>query len=545
MITSLLFVAFFILIYFHGRGVFLLFNRKIKSSFNLYSLPVNLFFPLFSLFFIANLTLIFNFFIPIKIPIFQALLLIPFFFNVRMLKISKFTFNNFIKYCVLPGILSLSTLGIGLAYDAGLYQLNSQLWIRESNIPIGLYNIHFRYGYSSIIEYISANFWIGNNFILLHFVNLSFLSTFIIFIYYFITENNEKLYKHFGYFIIIFGFLDNFGYSGGRNGFLDIEAVSKQDTPFAILFILSNLFLIHLIRKRSATSIEIITISLLVLFSIQMRLFGIIILLLFIYTIFMINIGYQKIIKLLLPSLFLGGVFILKNILITGCMFFPIELTCFDTLSWHTEGTASAETKNLRSFHKSYKFGTNPLLWFSDWMTKPINRTTFINFSFSFLLIFVYKKIIYKQKQKPETNLFLYIYLLSLIILWLVSAPGIRLGLGIFSLAFVYLSMNNEHSEVRYNIFENKILVVAGLIFVTLLMPRLENYKILLNNPFTTVNLNPEYPEYIKNEYFGVTTKDNSLCWVKIDCIRYGDEVIKRKIEESKGEFFTFYRTTN
>ena len=34
---------------------------------------------------------------------------------------------------------------------------------------------------------------------------------------------------------IVFGILDNFGSGGGRNGFIDIESVTKQDTPFAIV----------------------------------------------------------------------------------------------------------------------------------------------------------------------------------------------------------------------------------------------------------------------------------------------------------------------
>ena len=64
----------------------------------------------------------------------------------------------------MPGILSISTITIGFAYDAGLYHLNSQHWIRESNIPIGLSNLHFRYGFSSIIDYISSSFWLNGNF---------------------------------------------------------------------------------------------------------------------------------------------------------------------------------------------------------------------------------------------------------------------------------------------------------------------------------------------------------------------------------------------
>jgi len=42
--------------------------------------------------------------------------------------------------------------------------------------------------------------------------------------------------------IVLFGILDNFGMAGGRNGFIDIEAVTKYDTPFAIIYFLTGLF---------------------------------------------------------------------------------------------------------------------------------------------------------------------------------------------------------------------------------------------------------------------------------------------------------------
>lgn len=424
MINSVLFVIFFNLMYFHGRGIVLIFDNLKQKNLNLFKLPLNLFYPLISLFFIGNLTLILNFFLPVKSFFFQILLFFPILFNFKKLETPSYSVNNLIKYLFLPGILGLSTLSIGLAYDAGLYHLNSQLWIRESNVPIGLYNIHFRYGYSSLIEYISANFWLNNNFILLHFINLSFLSSFLNFIFYFITENPNKSFKQFGYFIIIFGFFDNFGYSGGRNGFLDIEAVSKHDTPFAILFVLSNLFLFHIYKNKCATKIELFTISLLILFSIQMRVFGIITLIFLIFTILKINWTLVKTTKTLLTSVILGFIFTLKNILISGCMFFPVEISCFESLDWYVKKSASIEAQSLSSFHKSYQVGTNLIFWFEDWLSKPINKTTIINFLISFILILIFKRLYYIKVEKYQNYFFIYIYYLILVFFWFMTAPG-------------------------------------------------------------------------------------------------------------------------
>lgn len=545
MINSVLFVIFFNLLYFHGRGIVLIFDNLKQKNLNLYTLPLNLFYPFISLFFIGNLTLILNFFLPVKSLFFQIFLFFPILFNFKKIEIPNYSVNNLIKYLFLPGILGLSTLSIGLAYDAGLYHLNSQLWIRESNVPIGLYNIHFRYGYSSLIEYISANFWLNNNFIILHFINLSFLSSFLNFIFYFITENENKSFKQFGYFIIIFGFFDNFGYSGGRNGFLDIEAVSKHDTPFAILFVLSNLFLIYIYKNKRATKMELFTISLLILFSIQMRVFGIITLILLIFTILKINWTVVKTTKTLLTSVVLGFIFTLKNILISGCMFFPVEISCFESLDWYVKKSASIEAESLASFHKSYQVGRNLIFWFEDWLSKPINKTTIINFLISFVLILIFKRLYYIKVEKFQNYFFIYIYYLILVIFWFMTAPGIRLGLGVFCLSFAILSLNAEKNIVRFKYFDKNIFIISGLVLVTFLMPRLENYEKLFVDPFRVINLEPKYPKYINNEYFGVTTENNDLCWIKINCISYRDGVIKRKIQKSEIGLFKVYRITN
>ena len=40
----------------------------------------------------------------------------------------------------------------------------------------------------------------------------------------------------FAIFVSIFGFLDNFGFGGGKNSFIEIQGIAKYDTSFAITF---------------------------------------------------------------------------------------------------------------------------------------------------------------------------------------------------------------------------------------------------------------------------------------------------------------------
>ena len=543
MIATLYFLIFFSLIYFHGRGIYYIFYNNEKKVF---LIPINLFYPLISLFFVGNLTVIFNFFLPSINIFFQFILLIPFIFNLKSFIKLKVSLYKFIQFVLLPSILGLSSLTVGLSYDAGSYQLSNQLWIREENIPIGLFNLNFRYGYSSIIEYISANFWLENNFILLHFVNIIFITVFIILLFHFLIETRNHLYKRIAIFILIFGFLDNFGLDGGRNGFLDIEAVTKQDTPFAILFLLAHVFLIELIKKNKASSFELTFISLLILFTIQMRVFGVLILILLFYVVLKLNIFSIKTFTFFIPSIFLGTVFSVKNIFISGCIFFPIEFLCFETLPWYTKGEAALETKSLNNFHIGYNFESNIYLWFQEWLTKPINKTVFYNFCLSLIVVVVFKKLVYKKKAtvKDKNIIFLYFYLFVLFISWVLSAPGIRFGLGIFLLIIFYQAINPSKSLIRLKILENRTVLILGLLLTTAFIPRLDNYKYLINDPFNEVVLEPAYPEYTVNNNYGVSPLNGELCWLNRNCIRYGDEVKDQKIYETNFRFFTLFTTS-
>ena len=73
--------------------------------------------------------------------------------------------------------------------------------------------------------------------------------------------------------IVLFGILDNFGSGGGRNGFIDIESVTKQDTPFAIVFYITNILFLSL-KNKEMSKLEILLLSFLILFGIQLRILG-------------------------------------------------------------------------------------------------------------------------------------------------------------------------------------------------------------------------------------------------------------------------------
>ena len=539
------FIIFYGLILLFGRGTVLFFNKSLnKNNSNektLFNIPIHYFYVIIGLFYVGNLTFILNFFINTNSLIYQGLLLSIILFNfLQRIKV-RFDFLSLFNFILLPSILAISTIEMGLAYDAGLYHLNNQLWIRESNLPIGFYNLHYRYGFSSIIEYISANFWLDDKYYLLHYVNLSFIASFLGIISYNIFNNKSDFLKSSSYFLILFGILDNFGFSGGRNGFFDIEAVTKQDTPFAILFYLSNIFLIYRLINKNLSKSELFYLSIIILFSIEMRIFGAGTLILY-FIVLLVNkpLSINKIYPIL-PTVLIGSLWLLKNVLISGCLFFPVNLTCLNNLSWYSKNSALNEMDVIKDFHLGYYFGTPILSWFSDWYSKEINSVVLRNFLLSFLLIVITSMIINKRGNRDISKkdlLMICLYLIFIIIAWIISSPGIRLGLGIFTLIIGCIGLIFQNLEFRIKFLNNKALLYLLIIVSTLLMPRISNYISFIDNPFYINELKAQSINYVDKDGYGVYPEEGSQCWVKLDCVQN-----KKYIEKSNILIFNIFST--
>ncbi len=493
-------------------------NNKFDDRNKVFTIPIYYFYTLLGLFFIGNISVIFNYFNKNNSFFLKLFFIIFLLINTsNKLKIN-YSLVNLFNFFGIPSIIAISSIKIGLAYDAGLYHLNTQLWIRESNIPIGLYNLHFRYGFSSIIDYISSNFWISDKLEFLHFINLVFITSFLSFIFFNLFNSKNPLLSMSSLAIVLFGILDNFGRGGGRNGFIDIESITKQDTPFAIVFYISNILIFLSIKNKKISELEILLVSFLILFGIQLRIFGTITLVLLIYTIFLVkDFDYKK----LIPATLIGIIWSLKNLLITGCFLFPVNITCIERLSWHESGSASREMIDLKSFHIGYEFGTPLNQWFSTWLEKPINADVSVNFIFSCIIILLLF-LTFTQKSTlifdSVSRIFIIFYLFLMIYLWMSTSPGIRLGIGIFMLLIGVIGIN-FHS-FKYSM-KGKNLIVGSLFFMAiLLIPKLENYKEVVLNPTIYNNVSAPTIEYVEKEGFGVLPKSGSQCWINIECIQ-------------------------
>lgn len=524
MITLIAFLFFYLSIYFLGRGVLKIFKTKLK---NIYEIPINILYPIFGLFYLGNSTILINFFFPINSFVSYFLFALPLLFNLLEIKRMKWSisFKNLSAFFFTPLVLGISSANINLAYDAGLYHLNHQKWLQTEKIVFGLSNNHMRFGYSSIIEYINVNFWLENNYILLHFVNLTFIVVFFQIVYFLLFTK----YFKFSVSILIYGLLDNFGFNGGKNGFIEIESITKQDTPFAIIFIISSYLIYRLFTDNEKKRKEILTvIFIFCLFSIELRLLG------FINTLFLLFVLFNKYkisetIKIIFKdnfiTIFLGIAFILKNIITSSCIFYPVKIICFDFLPWATGNYSSpgAESDVLASFHIALT-RNNYMNWFSEWTAKEVNFIVFKNslMTFSIIILFnMFYKLIKKENFDKRAIILFFYFIISLFI-WIITSPGIRFGVGIFLTFLLFISFLYKSKKSK---FINKNLIISSLLYFIVLglVPQKNNYIALVDNLSDTRIRSIEVPEitYQKNiGGYGVLPQKGDQCWINLECVR-------------------------
>ena len=423
-------------------------------------------------------------------------------------------------------IIGFSSNTITFHQDAASYHLNTQLFIRTEKIVLGLANVYVRYGYSSLSDYISSIFWVDNNFIFLHFLNLVFISIFYIFIIWCLLESSNFRLKIMSLGLLLFGILDNFGIEGGRNGYIDIDTIGKQDNAFAILFFLTNFFIIEKIYKQEKLNkVDFFIILFLILFSVEYRFFGLISI---VGLLLLIKDNIKDYIQLdVIPFLSLGLIWVIKNYLITSCLFYPITFTCLPS-RWRNNFISEWQSEELRFFHSAYNIlSETPMEWYIRWSERYLNYYVSINLVISFLIVLLVLNILLIRKKKHFIkNQKIVLYLFLIFAVWLLSAPSIRFGIGIFLLFIFYFTSNFKHFRFKFvnNLFNKrylKILVILITIFTT---PLIKNYSV--ENLSTSLKqITPPSIEYEQNyDTWGVSVKvsnkneDVKFCWLNKEC---------------------------
>ena len=449
----------------------------------------------YGLIFISFLTLLFNFFLKIDQNLASAFIIIP----VIQIFLEFKTFNfELVKKIILHSttisFFSLIFISFDNVYrpDAGIYHLPFTKIINDFKIFFGVVSLNPVFGVTSIMQYSSAFF---NNLLFKDVgvtIPLALLTIYLIeyFCSQFFSKDKNYSYKFFLFLVITYVFLEMNRYSEYGN-----------DNPAHLaLFYLVTLLLRNNFTLKERINFKLFT--LVALFIFLNKLFFIFILL--IPTIFWLrNKLYLSRKYFPLFSIIFFSLWITKNIIVSGCFFYPVKITCNDKLSWYSNDPkfiiaaenlsqfSELHAKNWKGIVDDKKFinyqnnlkEKENFLGYFNWLrsdkiskspkygfVKIFNNYIFIIFIALFLIVKFRNGKIKKSKYNLNLNLLFFISLASTILL-LYKLPLGRYGTSYFIilLFFFFTFINNDLSFLRktwVNKFLSFLVIFTGSIFL-------------------------------------------------------------------------------
>ena len=502
---------------------------------------------------ISFVSLVLNFFFklsPFLNSIIYIIILAAFIIKTKL----KFNLNK--KIILLLIISSISTFLL-IIYsnvnrpDAGLYHLPYISILNENKIILGISNIHSRFAHTSILQYLSA---INYNYLFLeNGISIPLASIVSFFYIYFLNDilrvvrnKDEITYSNlFSLFITIY-----ISYKINRYSSFGNDAIAH----------LSFFYIISYFLKSDLNKINIKKLLLISVFIfINKPMMGLVFLIpLFI---FFINKHY-KIKKLLLitfsfPTLFLF-LWFLKNILISGCIVYPLKATCIKNLSW-TNSNQITEDKILGSaWSKAWPDRIDKQIsmseynknfnWLKSWskthfkyILKIISPFIIILIVISLYLNFFTKNTLDKNKEDFNLKIiFLIIFCLFGLTSFFMIFPIYRYGysylITIISLIVIYLNKNKIRSKDNIFIFKFFFIICISALITKQFLKISKNYsqKDIWPNIYTLGETTNSYKKIIVNEnfhYYYAYNGDNLCMYSKSPCTSYK---INRKVVTSK-----------
>ena len=196
---------------------------------------------------------------------------------------------------------------------------------------------------------------------------------------------------------------------------------------------------------------------------------------------------------------------LIVNLFNTGCLIYPVSITCFDNNLWAIPKTEVVELNNWYELWS--KAGANPNFrvdnpevyiqkfnWLSNWFNEYFfTKVSDFLIGITFLSIIVYFYFFPYEKNNfyPDLKKFTFTLIVILILFfeWFYNHPSLRYGgyCLIASFLFIILSLKIESSKIDIKNKKNKILT---LVVITLLIFTGRNVK-RVSDEYTQYGYNP------------------------------------------------------
>ena len=386
-------------------------------------------------------------------------LLINFFFSLNLLVNNlflilvillgfKFHFFNQKKISLLKKIIIISLIAyIFIIYsninrpDAFLYHLPYSKILTEDKIIFGLTNLHSRFGHISIYQYISSiyvNSLFSINGVL---IPVSLVPSFFFIYCYkrFKIDFKIKDLRINSYIIFLFLIISIYSfnrYSGWGN-----DAQAHIYYFLSIIYFLDNKFKqndLNSFNKLMITSLFTFLIKPFYLISFLMPLFF-----------FITSDKKMKIIKskIFIFLILFSFMWFIKNFLTSGCLIYPINITCIEKVSWYNETRTlkaaiegegwAKDWGNRKSEYNSVSFDefSSNFFWVETWSENHLKVVVekilpVIIFLILNLIIFYFTKCLKKNYHNKNYNFLIFLFIVNFLgcYAWFAEFPIFRYG---------------------------------------------------------------------------------------------------------------------
>lgn len=395
---------------------------------------------LIGIIFLTFISIILNFFTPLNELICSIIFLIGIFLSFK----NKIYYDY--KLLLITSFISLILVSYSNINrpDAGLYHLPIISMLNESKIILGSANLHFRFAHGSIIQNFSSLYNIY--FLSLNFITISIASIFSFFLYFlyekfsFTLKQGNKNLSFLYTFTFVFLVYSFNRYSGYGN-----DAIAH------IFFIYLFFLFLNFKFDSSINHDEFLKTLLISIFLVGLKLFMILTLAIPLILLFKFKpkLKLFKSISTYICLLFIIS-FSLKSILTSGCVFYPLEITCIKSMKIfnknqlvNTSEMSEAWSKgwpDQEKAAKDYSTYNNNFVWIETWKDnhfKFIKKKISPYIIFLILILFYFfiirEKVLHKEKSFNEfsfKDLFIILaFLIFCNLIWFFKFPLYRFGI--------------------------------------------------------------------------------------------------------------------
>jgi hypothetical protein len=314
--------------------------------------------------------------------------------------------------------------------------------------------------------------------------------------------------------------MDNFGYKGGGNGSVQIQMVGKPDTAVGILWVITTLLIVNALVRKETDNTELFIILLTSLFAFQLKINSAPLVLLVIFYLYYFKNKLNFFHKNNLYLYFLAFLFFVKNLVISGCFIYPLNITCVRTVRWINFSHIKESGDITKGRGEPLRLNNGLIEWFNNFFSHANNEQIYTNLLLTLLIIFFFNKIYYKQRKKERYLLKLYIIFLILnYALFLLTVPAFRNGFGLFMSTVLIFSITESARKESLNFLFNKFTYITGILIISILLPRSFMYSDARNNSLDLKDFDIEVSTYTNLDEDYVYSNETNQCWEKQNCI--------------------------